>query len=216
MYIPAAFKEDDLETIRSLVAQQSLATVVTLGPDGLEANLIPLLLDPPPRDGAPYGVLRGHLARANPQWQRYRPEVDALAIFQGPQAYVSPNWYPSKAEHGKAVPTWNYAVVEAKGPLRVIDDPAWLRQLLADLSAVNEAGQSHPWSLDDAPQDFIAAQMKAVVGIEIAIGSLSGKWKMSQNRPEADRKGVAAALATGNEAAQAVSGLVAGKITNPS
>lgn len=208
MYIPSLFKEESLPVLQDVLARHPLATLITLGPEGLEANLVPLLYDPAPRPGAPWGVLRGHLARTNPQWRHYHPEVDTLAIFRGPEAYISPNWYPSKAEHGKAVPTWNYVAVEAKGPLTVIDDAAWLRRLLADLTAVHEAAQPHPWTLDDAPQDFMDAQLKAVVGIEIAVGALNGKWKMSQNRPEADRQGVKAALAAGDASAQAVSELV--------
>ncbi|MGE5492332.1 MAG: FMN-binding negative transcriptional regulator [Actinomycetota bacterium] len=209
MYIPNAFKEEDLKVLQDLMAQYPLATVVTIGPDGMEANPVPLLYDPAPREGAPYGVLRGHLARANPQWQRFRPEAGVLAVFHGPQSYISPNWYPSKVEHGKAVPTWNYAVAEAKGSLTVIEDPSRLRRILAELTAVHEADQAQPWSLDDAPEDFIANQLKAVVGIEIAVTSLVGKWKMSQNRQEADRHGVATALAGGGETARTVACLVA-------
>ncbi|MBS1189058.1 MAG: transcriptional regulator [Rhodocyclaceae bacterium] len=215
MYAPAQFKEERPQVLQDLVARYPLATLVTLGPEGLEANPIPLLYDPTPQPGAPHGVLRGHLARANPQWQRYRPEVDALVIFQGPQAYISPNWYPSKAEHGKAVPTWNYAVVQAAGSLRVIEDPTWLRRLLADLTAAHESRHIHPWTLDDAPEEFIAAQLKGIVGIELAIRTLTGKWKMSQNRPAADRQGVQTALAASDESQKAVAELVAQTGTTP-
>ncbi|HJW03918.1 MAG TPA: FMN-binding negative transcriptional regulator [Azospira sp.] len=194
MYVPRLFREDNPEIIAALIAQHPLASLVTLGPDGLEMSPVPLHYDPTPREGAPHGLLRGHLARANPQWQGYNPAVPALAIFTGPNAYISPNWYPSKAEHGKAVPTWNYAVVEAQGPLRVIEDTEELRGLLAQLTAVHEASQPHAWQLKDAPEDYLAAQLKAVVGIELAVEKLTGKWKMSQNRSEADREGVKANL----------------------
>ncbi|HZX33339.1 MAG TPA: FMN-binding negative transcriptional regulator [Rhodocyclaceae bacterium] len=215
MYIPNTFKEDDLSVLQNLMARFPLATVVTVGPEGMEANPVPLFHDPAPREGAPYGVLWGHLARANRQWQDHRPEAGVLAIFHGPESYISPNWYPSKAEHGKAVPTWNYAVVEAKGTLEVIDDPARLRQILTGLTAVHEASQPHPWSLADAPEDFVANQLKAIVGIEIAITRLVGKWKMSQNRQEADRQGVVAGLAGGGESSRAVAGLVAHALNPP-
>lgn len=187
MYLPRLFREDNPEVIADLIAKHPLASLVTLGPDGLELSPVPLLYDPTPRQDAPLGLLRGHLARANPQWQVYNPAVPALAIFTGSNAYISPNWYPSKAEHGKAVPTWNYAVVEAQGPLRVIEDTDELRGLLAQLTAVHEANQPHAWKLEDAPEDYLAAQLKAVVGIELAVQKLTGKWKMSQNRSEGDR-----------------------------
>lgn len=190
MYLPRLFREQDPATIADLIRGHPLASLITLGPDGLEMSPVPLHYHPEPREGAPHGVLRGHLARANPQWQGFNPEIPALAIFTGPNAYISPNWYPSKAEHGKAVPTWNYAVVEAQGPLRVIDDAAELRELLAELTAVHEASQPHPWKPEDAPEDYLAAQLKAVVGIELAVQKLTGKWKMSQNKSEADREGV--------------------------
>lgn len=192
MYVPRLFREDNPEVIADLIRQHPLASLVTLGPDGLELSPVPLLYDPTPRPDAPHGVLRGHLARANPQWQHFNPAVPTLAIFTGPNAYISPNWYPSKAEHGKAVPTWNYAVVEAQGPLRVIEDTDELRGLLTELTATHEASQPHAWKLEDAPEDYLAAQLKAVVGIEVAVTKLTGKWKMSQNRSEADREGVKA------------------------
>ncbi len=197
MYVPSLFREEDPQTIAQLIASHPLATLVTLGPEGLESSPLPLLYDPAPREDAPHGTLRGHLARANPQWRQFRPEVPALAMFTGPNAYITPNWYPSKMEHGKAVPTWNYAVVEAQGTLTVIDDADYLRPLLAQLTNTHEASQPHPWRIEDAPEDFIAAQLKAVVGIEIAVQKLTGKWKMSQNRSPEDRAGVRAGLAAG-------------------
>lgn len=190
MYVPNSFREEDPATLAELIARHPLASLVTLGPDGLAMSPVPLLYDPTPRQGAPYGLLRGHLARANPQWRQFNPAIPALAIFTGPNAYISPNWYPSKAEHGKAAPTWNYAVVEAQGPMRVIEDTEELRQLLAELTAQHEASQPKPWKLEDAPEDYMAAQLKAVVGVEIPVQKLTGKWKMSQNRSEVDRAAV--------------------------
>ena len=194
MYVPNSFREEDPAKLAELIARHPLASLVTLGPEGLDMSPVPLLYDPTPRQGAPYGLLRGHLARANPQWRQFNPAVPALTIFTGPNAYISPNWYPSKAEHGKAVPTWNYAVVEAQGPMRVIEDTEELRQLLAELTAQHEASQPKPWKLEDAPEDYMAAQLKAVVGVEIPVQKLTGKWKMSQNKSEADRAGVKANL----------------------
>ena len=194
MYVPNSFREEDPAKLAELIARHPLASLVTLGPEGLHMSPVPLLYDPTPRQGAPYGLLRGHLARANPQWRQFNPAVPALAIFTGPNAYISPNWYPSKTEHGKAVPTWNYAVVEAQGPLRVIEETEKLRQLLAELTARHEASQPKPWKLEDAPEDYMAAQLKAVVGVEIPVQKLTGKWKMSQNKSEADRAGVKANL----------------------
>lgn len=172
-----------------LIRRYPLATLVTGGDAGLEANHLPMLFDPEP---APFGTLRGHLARGNAQWKS--PRLDALAIFQGPQAYVSPSFYPSKAEHGKVVPTWNYAVVHAHGTLRVHDDPEWLRALVSTLTDVEEARFAEPWQVTDAPEDYIEGLLKAIVGIELPIARLEGKWKASQNRDEADRAGVAAEL----------------------
>ena len=191
MYNPPHFKQEDSHVLRDLMAQYPLATLVTLGSQGLCATHLPLLYNP---DEGPFGVLRGHMAKANPQWSDLRADVSALAIFTGPQHYISPNWYPSKAEHGKVVPTWNYVVVHARGPMRVIHDAAWLRQNVSDLTAAHEAAIPEPWSPAAAPAGFIDNMVNAIVGIEINIASLEGKWKASQNRPEADREGVVAAL----------------------
>ncbi|HVW87061.1 MAG TPA: FMN-binding negative transcriptional regulator [Bryobacteraceae bacterium] len=191
MYTPAHFREDRPDVLRDLIGKYPLAALVTIGPDGLEANHIPLLFDPDP---APHGTLRGHLSRANRQWQNLRPDVEALAIFQGPQAYISPNWYPTKQETGRVVPTWNYAVVHAYGSLRVYDDPARLRSFLDRLTAIHEAKQPVPWKPADAPPEYIEGLLKAIVGIELTITRLEGKWKVSQNQPAENRAGVAAAL----------------------
>jgi transcriptional regulator len=145
-------------------------------------------------DPEPLGTLRGHVARANPVWQDPAPHLDALVIFAGPQLYVTPSWYPTKQESGKVVPTWNYAVVHAHGPLRPIDDPAWLRAFVTRLTARHEGERAAPWHVTDAPADFIERQLAGIVGIEIPVRQLDGKWKVSQNRTSADRAGVVAGL----------------------
>jgi transcriptional regulator len=193
MYQPKHFQETRPEFLQGLIAAHPLATLVTMTDAGLEANHIPMLLDTGPADG-PHGTLRGHVARANPIRNASRLDVEALAVFQGPHSYVSPGWYPSKREHGKVVPTWNYAVVHAYGPLRFIDDAAWLRSFVARLADIHEASQAEPWKLDDAPADFTEQMVKAIVGFEIPVTRIAGKWKVSQNRPASDRQAVAEAL----------------------
>jgi transcriptional regulator len=200
MYAPAAFAESRPEVLHALMRRHPLATLVRHCPtDGLLADAVPLLLE---ADTGPQGRLLGHVARGNPLWRAAQaaaaagqaaPEV--LVLFQGPQAYVSPNWYPTKAEHGKAVPTWNYAVVQAHGTLHVHTDAAWLRALLGRLTAEHEAAQARPWTLDEAPADYLSQMLGAVVGIEIHITRLAGKWKVSQNQPAVNQAGVVAGLA---------------------
>lgn len=204
MYIPNAHEETRLEVLHDLMMTHPLGCIVTSDRTGLVANHVPFLLD---AGNGELGTLKCHVARANPLWQELSSE--ALIIFQGPQAYVSPTWYPSKHQTGKAVPTWNYAAVHAYGTPKVIHDPAWLLSLITELSNIHEASQALPWKVSDAPKDFIENLCKAIVGIEIPISRLEGKWKMSQNRPEADKLGVAAGLqAQPHEAAHAVSDLV--------
>ncbi len=191
MYNPAHFKFDDPEALHGWMTQYPLATLVTISSDGLNATHLPLLHDT--RAGG-LGVLRGHVAKANPQWSDLSAGAPALAIFTGPQHYISPNWYPSKTEYGKVVPTWNYVVVHAQGSLRAIHDSQWLKQNVSELTAAQEAEFAHPWRVEDAPLEFIDSLLNAIVGIEITIESLAGKCKASQNRPEADRLGVVAGL----------------------
>ena len=191
MYVPSHFNEDRLDVLHGAIRGIGFATLVTLGPDGLIASHVPLLLDPEP---GPYGRLRGHVARANPQGRGVSPHVDALAIFQGPNAYVSPSWYETKLKTAKVVPTWNYVAVHASGPLRFFDEPAPLLRLVTDLTERHEAERAKPWSVSDAPADYVAGMLKAIIGFEITIARLEGKWKMSQNRPAEDRAGVAAGL----------------------
>jgi transcriptional regulator len=191
MYLPKHFEEARPEVLHALIRARPLAALVTLTAHGLEANHIPFEVDPEP---APLGTLRGHVARANPVWRDFSPGVDVLAIFQGPDAYVSPSWYPSKQDGGKVVPTWNYAVVHACGPLRVIDDANWLRRFVAKLTDRHESQRAAPWKVTDAPADYVEKMVGAIVGIEIPVARLAGKWKLSQNRPARDREGVVQGL----------------------
>ena len=187
MYRPPLFREDRLDVLHTAISHHPLATLVTAGANGLMANHIPFLINPA---GSANGVLRAHLARANDQLVDLRAGAEALVIFQGPETYITPSWYASKAEHGKVVPTWNYVAVHAWGTPTVFDDPAWLRQQIGDLTAKQESVRAQPWAVSDAPDDFVASQIKGIVGLEIPIARIEGKWKVSQNRPQADRKSV--------------------------
>lgn len=187
MYLPRHFEEDRIEVAAELLRDHPFATLVSLAGDGLIATHLPLLWDPTP---APFGTLTGHFARPNPHGRETRPEVESLAIFHGPHAYVSPSWYASKREHGKVVPTWNYAVVHAHGRPRFIDDREWLRGFVTALTNRHESGRPDPWQVTDAPADYVESMLGAIVGLEIPITRLVGKWKMSQNRPAQDRGGV--------------------------
>jgi transcriptional regulator len=187
MYIPRHNEEKRVPVMHALMVSQPLGTLVTLGASGLFASHIPMILE---NDGSQFGVLKGHISRANTQWRDFVPTVDALAIFAGHQHYITPNWYPGTKEHGKEVPTWNYVVVHAYGPLRVIQDEHWLLTNVTKLTDIHEAGSPVPWKVSDAPQDFIKSQLKGIIGLELPIQRLEGKWKVSQNRTESERKGV--------------------------
>ncbi len=190
MYTPNHFAETRLEILHGLIASHPLATVVT-GEPRLEINHIPFLVEASEGDK---GVLKGHVARANPLWKSFSGSVETAFIFQGPNHYISPNWYPSKRDHGKVVPTWNFAVVHAFGVPRLWEDPSWLRAHLSELTDAQESTQASPWRVSDAPEEYIEANLRALVGIEVPISSISGKWKLSQNRQEDDREGVIAGL----------------------
>jgi transcriptional regulator len=191
MYNPAPFAEDRIDILHALIGRHPLAAVVTCGASGPEATHVPVVLH---TGIGPQGVLRCHVARANPHWKSIEIAASVLAIFQGPQHYITPSWYPSKQQHGKVVPTWNYLAVHVRGRARLFEEQALLVEHLHELTAQNEAGFETPWSVSDAPADYVGALSKAIVGIEISIDSIEGKWKVSQNRPEADRHGVAAGL----------------------
>jgi transcriptional regulator len=191
MYQLPAFREDRIEVQHDLIRAHPLGLLVSTGPGGLMANPIPFLVY---ADGSQRGTLRAHLARANPQWRELAAGAECLVVFQGPQDYVTPSWYATKRENGKVVPTWNYATVHAWGRPRVVDDAAWLRRQIGDLTLQQEGVRPAPWRVEDAPADYVAAQIKGIVGIEIPIDRIEGKWKVSQNRPAADRAGVVAGL----------------------
>jgi transcriptional regulator len=197
VYLPAHFEERRIEVLHALIRERPLGTLVTMGPEGISANHVPFEVDPEP---GPFGTLRAHVARANPVWRDHPSGAEALVIFQGASTYVSPSWYPSKLETGKVVPTYNYVVVHARGPLRAIEDSAWLRRLVGRLTDRHEARSEHPWKVTDAPADYVESQLRAIVGIEIVPGSLVGKWKVSQNRPPLDRDGVVRGLERAGDA----------------
>ena len=212
MHVPRPFAETRVEILHNLIRAHPVATLVTLAANAnadaneLDANHIPFEIDPDP---APFGTLRGHVARANPLWRDYSRETGALAIFRGPDAYVSPSWYATKQTTGKVVPTWNYAVVHAHGPLRVIEDREWLRALVEKLTNRHEARRAQPWKVTDAPDDFIEEQLDAIIGLEIPVARLVGKYKASQNRPARDRDGVVEGLLEeAREASVEMAGLV--------
>ena len=191
MYTPPAFREDDPAILREMMRGARLATLVTATADGILATPLPLILA---ETEGPHGVLYGHLARANPQWKT--PATgDALALFPGADAYLTPSWYASKQEHGKVVPTWNYEAVHAYGPVEFFDDEARLHDVVTRLTNLHEGSRDQPWAVADAPEPFVRAQLKGIVGMRLPIARIEGKRKMSQNRPDADRRGVAQGLA---------------------
>jgi transcriptional regulator len=191
MYQPQHFREDDPAVQHALVRAHPLGLLVTLGDRGLEANLIPFVIDP---SAGERGMLLGHLARPNPQWRVFDPGVDVLVVFQGPEGYITPSWYAAKAESGKVVPTWNYAVVQVHGRLSVTEDPVWLRSQIESLTRLQEGTRAQPWQVSDAPAEYVEAQIRGIVGLEIEISRIEGKWKVSQNRNERDRQAVVAGL----------------------
>jgi transcriptional regulator len=205
MYQPKHFEETRLDVLHRLIEQQPLGLLVTVGDAGLNLNHIPFELD---ATRGEFGTLLCHVARNNPVWQEAPGVLESAVVFQGPSGYISPNWYPGKAEHHKVVPTYNYAVVHAHGVLSVKDDPHWVRGMVERLTRRMEAQQPQPWHVSDAPADFIATQLKHIVGLELRITRLSGKWKVSQNRSAQDQQGVVAGLqALGTDAADALAEL---------
>lgn len=187
MYLPSQFEETRSEVLHALIVNHPLATLITSGDNGFLANHIPVAHSPSP---APFGVLAGHVARANPIWREYRDGSEVLAIFQGPDAYITPSHYPEKAVSGKVVPTWDYAVVHARGNLRFIHEKEWLLSLVGRLTHSHEASMPSPWAVTDAPEGYLDKMLGAIVGFEITIKTLTGKWKVSQNRNAADQRGV--------------------------
>ena len=180
MYNPPHFREERLPVLHAFIREHGLATLVTLGPDGLVADHIPMEVH---ADDGPFGTLRGHVSRANPVWHRAAPGMEALAVFQGPQTYVSPAWYPTKQETGKVVPTWNYAVVHARGPLHAVEDRAWLRALVERLTARYEADRADPWHVTDAPEDFVEGMLEGIVGSRSRSGTSRGSGRSARTAP---------------------------------
>lgn len=198
MYQPPQFQEDRVPVMHDLMRTHPFATLISYASDGISANHVPLVLH---QDGSDFGTLRGHIAKANGLANNFDATVELLAVFQGPHHYVTPAWYPSKKQHGKVVPTWNYAVVHAYGTLRVIDDADWLLAQVQSLTNLHEAGRDQQWAVSDAPPDYVEKMLKGIIGLEIPISRLQGKWKVSQNKDDADREGVARGLK--NEASSA-------------
>lgn len=197
MYIPAAFQQQDLAQLHGLIRQQPLASLISYGAAGLQASHLPLWLA---MDEGEFGTLYGHFARANPQWRELAAGAEVLAIFTGAEGYISPSWYPSKAEHGKAVPTWDYQSVHAFGQAELFDDAERLLQLLGRLTEQHEGPQPKPWTIADAPRAYIDKMLQAIVGFSLPIQRLEGQWKLSQNRSAADRAGVQQALDASQDA----------------
>lgn len=186
MYNPPAFSEDRAEVLAAAVRAHPLGTLITSGASGLLANVAPFMM----RQEGETWVLRSHLAKANDQITDLRTGIDALVMFQGPQAYVSPTWYAIKQEHGKAVPTWNYVIAQMWGSAILHDDPDWILDQLHEITQAQEGGRTQPWQVSDAPANYIKAQLRGIVGLEIRLTKMTGKWKLSQNQPERNRTGV--------------------------
>ena len=197
MYVPVHFEETRLSVQHDLVEAHPLALLITSDENGPLANLVPVLLD---RTASEKGTLKLHLARANPQWKQLAAGDACLVVFQGVDAYVTPGWYETKRETGKVVPTWNYTTVQVRGRATVHEDAQWLKDQVSVLTGVHEAGQAKPWGVNDAPDDFIASQLRAIVGVEIEITDITGKWKVSQNRNAADAAGVVEGLRESDDA----------------
>ena len=206
LYIPPHFRETDKDRLQAEITRIGFATLTTVGPDGPLISHLPVVLD---TTIGTFGQIRCHVARANPQWRDSELSKPALAVFMGPDTYVSPSWYPSKQEHGKAVPTWNYVSICARGRLEIFEDRDELAAHVAELSNLHEAALPQPWQVSDAPADYMERQLKGIVGFRFTIEALEGKMKLSQNRSEADRSGVAAALSTSPDGnAQAIAGMM--------
>ena len=205
MYEPPFHRNENLPELHALIRERVFGLLISNGAEGIVANSVPFVLD---LSASKLGTLKVHIARANPQWRDLQEKPDALVVFQDHDHYITPSWYATKRETGKVVPTWNYTMVQAKGRAKVMDD-AWLAQQIQELTRALESRREKPWAVGDAPADFIAMQRRAIVGIEIEIVDIRGKWKASQNRNAADREGVVSGLeALGDEDALAMAGIV--------
>ena len=192
MYLPSAFRQDDLAELHAQLQANPFALLTSAGAAGVQASHLPLLLEPGEGE---FGTLYGHFARANPHWRDLQDGAEALTVFSGPDAYISPGWYPAKAEHGKVVPTWNYIAVHARGPVELIEEPERLLQIVSRLSDQHERGRERPWAVSDAPREYLDSMLRAIVGFALPIRRLEGKWKLGQNRSAADQAGVRDGLA---------------------
>jgi transcriptional regulator len=190
MYTPAAFNVENVDEQHRLIRSHPLGLLISSGAEGLQASSLPFHLN---ADAAPLGKLEGHLSRANKHWPSLQ-DSEVLIAFQGTDAYVTPSWYQAKVEHGKVVPTWNYVIAQVRGRVRVIDDADWLRAHITRLTNEHEAARQAPWQVSDAPAAFIEGLIKGIIGLEVVIGQIEAKWKVSQNRSEVDRAGVTAGL----------------------
>jgi transcriptional regulator len=205
MYEPLFHRNENLPELHALIRARVFGLLISNGAEGIVANSVPFVLDP---SASKLGTLKVHIARANPQWRDLQEKPDALVVFQGHDHYITPSWYATKRETGKVVPTWNYTMVQTKGRAKVMDD-AWLARQIEELTQTLESRRDRPWAVGDAPADFIAMQRRAIVGIEIEIVDIRGKWKASQNRSAADREGVVSGLeALGDEEALAMADIV--------
>jgi transcriptional regulator len=205
VYEPPLHRNEDLPALQALIRERMFGLLISNGAEGLVANSVPFVLD---TASSKLGTLKVHLARANTQWRDLEASPDALIVFQGHDHYITPSWYATKQETGKVVPTWNYTMVQAKGRAKVMDD-AWLGQQIEELTQALEQRREQPWAVGDAPADFIAMQRRAIVGLEIEILDMRGKWKTSQNRNAADRAGVVAGLeAVGDDDSHAMAEIV--------
>ncbi|GLR25007.1 FMN-binding negative transcriptional regulator [Limnobacter litoralis] len=191
LYNPSAFQEQDPEIIHAFIQAQGKGLFITSEANGLQSTFLPFVLYP--HEGK-NGVLRAHFARGNAHWKELRENTQCLVVFAGENGYITPSWYATKAQSGKVVPTWNYEMVEVRGVATAVEDTGWLRRLLTDLTKQHERTRPEPWHLDDAPPDFLAVQLKGIVGLEIVIHEIEGKWKMSQNKTAEDRSGVVVGL----------------------
>ena len=206
MYIPKHFEETRRDVLHGLIRSHPLGTLIISCDGVITANHVPFFIDPAAGES---GVLRCHVAKSNPVWKAMCGTEEALVVFQGPDSYISPSWYPSKEEHGKAVPTWDYVVVHARGVPKTTDDSNWLLRHVSELSRTHESNRAVPWKVSDAPADYIKKRLNAIVGIEIPISHLEGKWKVSQNRPEADHTSIVAGLeAQDDDKAKALSRMI--------
>ena len=204
MHVPKQFEQNDLTEFTDLINNYPFATLITNSDLGLEANHIPFILD----QSNGKNILQGHIAKVNSLWKNLKDKSEVLVVFHGPNCYISPNYYPTKKETGKVVPTWNYVAVHVKGVLSYVHDEGWKLDLLNDLTTQHEAGQVIPWSISDAPEEYIQKMLSAIVGLEVDIASITGQWKLSQNQPDVNRLGVVAGLSLENESHQAIAELV--------